>query len=364
MKILQINPLDSRSGLKIRARGFYALLKSLGHDVRYMESNYSGDDPSVISITQSYNLPGYFLACLARLRYCLLIAYDLLLIHKFLPVNIPCIIVAKLRGKKVMVDWDDLDFAYQPTAFRKAITRWTERWMPRLADVVTTHNQRIKEEAGRVGARKVIIVPQAIDTAVFDPARYDRDGIRARLGLKDKNVISYVCSLDWGGSRDLDKILATAKLIEQKRSDSVLLVIGGGILQEHFHKMAADLNIQAVTFTGLVPQSAVAEYLAASDITLIYMRDDLGNQMRFSLKLLEYLSMGKNVVGHLIGATKDALGKFCVLTDNQIEDFADKIIKVLDAPPAANDARNYIVEHHDWQVVKQSIQAALAELEP
>ena len=107
----------------------------------------------------------------------------------------------------------------------------------------------------------------------------------------------------------------------------------------------------------------MAGYLAASDLALIYMRDDLGNQMRFSLKLLEYLSMGKTVVGHLVGATKDALGEYCVLTDSRIEDFADAIMKAVEAPPGAKDARKHIVKHYDWQVVKQSIQTALTALE-
>ena len=40
MKILFVNPLDERSGPKVRTRGFYTALQSLGHDVSYMESNY------------------------------------------------------------------------------------------------------------------------------------------------------------------------------------------------------------------------------------------------------------------------------------------------------------------------------------
>jgi glycosyltransferase involved in cell wall biosynthesis len=203
-----------------------------------------------------------------------------------------------------------------------------------------------------------------IDTALFDPAMYDREEIRTRLGLQGKKVISYMCSLDWGGSRDLDTILSAVQQVEQKRSDIVLLIIGGGILQERFQKMAADLKIKAVSFTGLIPHETVPEYLAASDLALIYMRDDPGNQTRFSLKLLEYLCMGKTVVGNLAGATKEALGEYCVLSTERIEDFADTIMRTLNTPPGAKDARKHIVDHHDWQVVKQSIQAALAELEP
>ena len=363
MKILFINPLDERSGTKVRTRGFYTALQSLGHDVSYIESNYHGDDPRTISIPQSDSLTAFCIAAMRRLRYCLFMPYDILFIYKCLPVNLPCIIAGKLRGKKVAVDWDDLDSTFQPTAFRKTIAGWTERWMPRFADVVTTHNRRIKELAEKGGAQKVIIVPQVIDTDLFNPARYNRDEIRTRLGLQDKKVISYVCSLDWGGSRDLDTILAAVQRVEQKRSDIVFLIIGGGILQERFQKMAADLKIKEVTFTGLISHESVPGYLAASDLALIYMRDDLGNQTRFSLKLLEYLSMGKMVVGHLAGATKDALGEYCILTSDRIEDFADTIMKALDSPPGANDARKHIVEHHDWQVIKESIQTALAELE-
>lgn len=363
MKILFINPLDNRSGTKVRTRGFCAALQSLGHDVSYMESNYHGDDPRTISIPQSDSLLGFCVASLRRLRHCLFMPYDLLFVYKCLPVNIPCFIAGKLRRKKVIVDWDDLDSAFQPTAFRKTIAGWTERWMPRFADVVTTHNQRIKELAVKVGARKILIVPQVINTTLFNPSEYDRNEIRIRLGLKDKKVLSYMCSLDWGGARDLDTILAAVQQVEQHRRDTVLLIIGGGILQGWFQKMATELNIKSVFFTGLIPHESVPEYLAASDLTLIYMRDDPGNRTRFSLKLLEYLCMGKTVVGHLTGATKDDLGKYCVLSTGQVEDFADTIMSALDTPPGASDARKYIVEHHDSQVVKQSIQAALAHLE-
>ena len=319
--------------------------------------------PRIISIPQRDTLPGFCSPALRRFRYCLFMPYDLLFIYKCLPVNIPCIIAGKLRGKKVVVDWDDLDSTFQPTAFRKAITRWTERWMPRFADVVTTHNQRIKDQAEKVGARKVIIVPQVIDTDLFNPAKYDRDEIRTRLGLQGKKVISYMCSLDWGGSRDLDKILAAVQLVDRKRSDIVLLIIGGGILQENFQRMAADLKLKSISFTGLIPHESVPEYLTASDLALIYMRDDPGNRTRFSLKLLEYLCMGKTVVGHLAGATREALGEYCVLTTDQIEDFADTIIKVLGCSTRRKRCPEvHSFEHHDSQVVKQSIKEAIAAM--
>ena len=92
------------------------------------------------------------------------------------------------------------------------------------------------------------------------------------------------------------------------------------------------------------------------------MSDDVGNRMRFSLKLLEYLSMRKIVVGHLVGPSKDCFSDYCVLAHNDIKNFSDKIIGALNTTPAVKDARSYIVEHHDWGVVKKSIKEALSDV--
>jgi glycosyltransferase involved in cell wall biosynthesis len=289
-------------------------------------------------------------------------SYDLLLIHKFLPVNIPCIIAGKIRRKRVLVDWDDLDYAYQSTWFRRVLTKWAEQLMPRHVDLITTHNQSIKEYAEKIGAKKVTLVPQGIDTTLFNPDAYDRDELRVRLGLTGKEVLCYLCTLDWGGARDLDKILLAVSQAIKSQEKIHLLIIGGGILEEKYRLMAKDLNITKVTFTGLIPQEKVAHYLAASDCALIYMSDDVGNRMRFSLKLLEYLSMRKIVVGHLVGPSKDYLGNYCFLTNGDIDSFSKKIIEVLNTDPDVKDARSYIVENHDWEIVKKSINDAISEV--
>lgn len=362
MKILLINPLDERSGLKVRARGFYTILKALNYDVSYIESNYQGDDPLIISIPQKDTLIGYFIACLRRLWLCLWMSYDLLWVHKFLPVNIPCIIAGKIRGKKVLVDWDDLDYTYQPTWFRKTLTKWAEYRMPKYVDWITTHNQGIKDYAEKIGAKKVAIIPQGIDTSVFNPDMYDRNELRVDLGLKGKKVICCLCTLDWGGARDLDTIFLAVSQAIKKREDIMFLIIGGGVLAERFRRMAVNLKITQVLFTGLISQDEVAQHLAASDLALIYMSDDVGNRMRFSLKLLEYLSMRKTVVGHLVGPSKDYFGEYCVLTNYDIDDFSEKIVEVLNTAPQVKDARSYIVENYDWDIVKKSIKEALRDV--
>ena len=121
-------------------------------------------------------------------------------------------------------------------------------------------------------------------------------------------------------------------------------------------------KIIKVIFTGLVSQDKVAQYLAASDCALIYMSDDVGNRMRFSLKLLEYLAMRKIVVGHLVGPSRDYLSEYCILTKPETEDFSEKILAALNTPPNVKDTRSYIVENHDWEIVKKRIKEALSEI--
>jgi len=72
--------------------------------------------------------------------------------------------------------------------------------------------------------------------------------------------------------------------------------------------------------------------------------------------------MRKIVVGHLVGPSKDYFSDYCVLAHSDIKDFSEKIIEALNTTPKVMDARSYIVENYDWEVVKKSIKEVLSEI--
>ena len=65
------------------------------------------------------------------------------------------------------------------------------------ADAVTTLSVAMRDElvARGVPAEKIVIVPNGIDPAAFQPAEADPD-LRRRYGLDDRWVFGYVSSMD------------------------------------------------------------------------------------------------------------------------------------------------------------------------
>jgi len=118
MNILFINVMEERHGSTYRARRLASLLAAK-HTVCYLESNCNDKKevfPSdinngnrVISIPQKGSAAGFILASLKRCLFCLREDFDLIFLQKAWPLTLPCLVIAKLRRKKVVIDCDDLD---------------------------------------------------------------------------------------------------------------------------------------------------------------------------------------------------------------------------------------------------------------
>ena len=98
-RILFVNVGEGRHGSTYRARKLSELLRAGGRDVFYVESNYEDTETSC-SIPQPDTTIGLIAATARRVRLCWQRDYDVLFLQKPLPPTAPCVLVAKLRGKK------------------------------------------------------------------------------------------------------------------------------------------------------------------------------------------------------------------------------------------------------------------------
>ena len=126
-------------------------------------------------------------------------------------------------------------------------------------------------------------------------------------------------------------------------------------------KELKELGITDYSVTGMVSQKRAAEYLACADVCLVYMRDDNANLMRMSLKTLEYLSMEKPVAGVLVGETRDAVGRFCLLAPDDPEQFAGTIVDALKGAQKPAGARQAVLDAYSPQAVKKVMKELLDE---
>jgi glycosyltransferase involved in cell wall biosynthesis len=361
-RILFVNVGESRHGSTYRARKLCQLLRAGGRDVFYVESNYEDTETSC-SIPQPDTTIGLIAAAARRVRLCWQRDYDVLFLQKPLPPTAPCVLVAKLRGKKVALDFDDLDSRWQSTAVRRGLTALCERWIPRCADLVTTHNRYLREHVERTTGVAAALVSQGVDARLFDATRYDRRAEKERAGVAGRAVCCFLGSFTLGSARDLDVILRAVHLVSRRRRDIKLLIIGGGgPLEDRYRRLISELGID-VRITGRLAQSEVPRFLAAADLGLIYMADDRANEMRMSLKVLEYLAMELTVVGRLVGATKDAFEPYCFSCGPSEGSLASRIEEVLGEGARKPSARGLISRDYDWAVIGASLEEAVGRIE-
>ncbi len=361
-RILMVNSLDSTYGSTHRMRKFYHCLAEKGWNITYIESNCR-ENIRVISVFQPNNALGFLWGSAVRTWFALTLRYDLLFTQTMTPLTLGPILAARMRRKKVAVDWDDLSWVLQKNSFRSFLVRWCEHSFIRRADIVFVPNRYLSEYGRRLGVRKVLLAPHGVDFELFDPQRYNPTPVRQKLGLGNRTVLGFLASFTTGGVGDLDVIFEASKAVIEKLAGQVcLLVIGGGPLFDHARSQASAMGLKDIFFTGLISQEDVPSYLSCVDIALIFMRDDLKNTMKTSLKVGEYLAMDKRVVGHLTGQTRDDFARYCLECEPSVDSFIRRILEAMGAPARCVDARSLLRGAYSWDISCRIIDEALCAI--
>ncbi|MBN2381980.1 glycosyltransferase [bacterium] len=311
MNILVFNTLAETFGSTVRCRLMVRCLREMGHQVFYSEARPSSQTHEIL-IDQHDSLWGYLgstwtrRAVLKKHAFC-----DLIIFSKLNPLIVPLLHQAARMRLTYLVDWDDLDSWFQTSILRSWLTRMVETRWPAKIPLLTTHNDELKRYAEELRCSRVFLVPQVVDTELFNPARYDRNETRSRLGIKpDQPCVGLSLTFTQGGARDLGLVLKAFSRLEAEHIPLSLLIIGDGPHKKFYQQLAMSLGLTRVIWSGWVPWQDMPRFLNVCDLGLIMMRDDPGNHYRFSLKILEYMSMNIPILGHLTGATATAFDRF------------------------------------------------------
>lgn len=358
MKILHINALDSRYGCSVRARAIRDLLRGAGHHLLYAEPGCGSACGADFSIPARGGVGGWaavasLFAGLARNE-----SYDVLFVSKPIPPNIPAMLAARQKGAAILLDCDDLDFEFQSARPLRLAALAAMKQGCRLADAIITHNGRLAQAIRRIAGCQAQIIPQGVDTELFNPALYDRDAARRRLGLEGKKVFGLVATMTSGGARAFPAMLEALSQALKGRDDAVLMVVGGGPLLKRMRRIAAGTVGPKARFEGMVGHEEVPAYIAAMDIALLYMLDDDADAARSSMKLLEYLAMGVPVVARLTGHCAEAYAELC-LSCADAPSFVQACRRCLEAPPPRGQHAEHIRERFSWKTLSPMFQEAL-----
>ncbi len=212
-----------------------------------------------------------------------------------------------------------------------------ERWLPRHSSAVTVASRTLETQVWGMGVppERVFYVPNCPAPEFL--ARRGAVGaeagarVRARLGVGDAPLAVYVGHITLGD--DLDLALRAWKRVVECIPTARLLIVGAGGGLARLRALAAELELEGtVLFTGWVAHGVVPAYLRAADVAIYPYRDSLINRAKCSIKILEYMAMGKAIVTGRVGQNLEYIehGRSGLLVaPGDVDEFAEGVITLL-----------------------------------
>ena len=281
---------------------------------------------------------------------------------------------SKILRKKLLVDYNDLMGVYTLDLIGKKMNGFfgtllkhglilVEDTLVKGGWKVITITDFIKNYAVSRGVRnELVVVPNGVDTTLFDPALVSGEGIRLKYGLSDNEKLCvYAGRIEEVAGAKI--ILETARLLESKRSDIRFMLVGEGNSE-----LVSELsNCKNIILTGRVPKESVPEYIAAANCVFVPFPNTVASNGISPLKLFEALSMEKPVIASAISGIKDSVGKDknVILLSNDPNSWATAVIKLFenkkefDVRGAAS--REFILQNYNFNHLANIFEIVVAE---
>ncbi len=247
------------------------------------------------------------------------------------------------------------------------IARHLEMRTYRECDALVCVSETLKElvvrESG-VLPEKVVVIPNGVDTDMFDPGRYKPK--RLFPGF----TIGFVGGLYMWQAVDL--LLEALHELRLEGMDLSLVVVGDGIMYETWRTQAQSLGIDSnVTFVGRVPWLEVPEYIAGFDVCYTGQVEiqQVGKMYHSPLKLYEYMAMAKPVVASAFEDAKRMLQEgetgFLFEPSNQkdLKGALTRAYKLKEQLPLlGQQAREAVLTQHSWVARVKTMIAGLEQI--
>ena len=264
--------------------------------------------------------------------------------------------VARLRRKPLLLEVRDLwpEFAVDMGVLKNplliAASRRLAKFLYNGAAKVVVNSPAYADHLAELGVarEKLIVVPNGVDPAMFEP---DHDGAdwRRRHGLGDERLVVYAGAL--GLANDLETMLRAA---ERCRGIEGLcfVFVGDGMQRPVLERFAEERGLTNVRFTGACPKREMGQVLAASDICVATLQDIPMFRMPYPNKVFDYMAAGRPIVLGIDGVIRDVVEQAdCGIFVRPGDDAAlAEAVRRLHAEPEAARAmgrrgREHVVRH-------------------
>lgn len=250
--------------------------------------------------------------------------------------DVTAIHVARKFDAKLVYEINTPMFYERGVLKKEPMVKQIEAWEKKIIDasdavyVVSNICRDMLCEHYRASKEKFVVIPNGYMGELYHESDGERkkirEKIRAKEGLTDKFVVTFVGSLKiWHGIRSFCE---TAQAMEAEK-EVVFLVLGDG----EMHDMIADYAIthSNMIFKGKVKLETMKEYLYASDLGIMPY-DKKENFYYSPLKMYDMIGAGLPFIGTSVGQIQefcsDALNGSYLIPNNTVDTMRNTILRL------------------------------------
>jgi len=211
-------------------------------------------------------------------------------------------------------------------------------------------DKRFLSEKLNISEKKIVVIPNGIDTDKFYPNKKNNSKIRKKLNVNEETpLVLFFGKLDYIPNMEAIDIIyreILPKFVDKKPSCK-FLIVGVNPPLNYSHNN--------LIFTGMVDK--IEDYINVSDVVISPLISGGGTR----IKILEAIACGKNVVSTKIGAEgliNKKSNEIIVISDNW-EDFVNKTINLLKNKPSVEKKCLEFSEEYSWKKISKRIQEIL-----
>lgn len=218
-------------------------------------------------------------------------------------------LIARLKGVPFLFEVRDLwpAFAIAVGVLQNkpiiTLSQWLEKFLYKHADIVVVNSPGYIEHVSQRGAKDVQLVPNGVDTAMFDPSA-DGSTFRDKHGLQNKFIVMY--SGAHGMSNDLPIMVEAADLVKNEE-DIHFVFIGDGKEKASLIALAEQKGLQNVLFLPPVEKLEMGQALAAANCCVAILKAIDMYKTTYPNKVFDYMAAGRAVVLAIDGVIREVV---------------------------------------------------------
>lgn len=239
-------------------------------------------------------------------------------------------------------------------SLRYNLARWFEERALKQADLAITTSTSMQKEllARGFSSRKLLEVPEGVDTRVFHPRPPDAE-LLERHQLEGKTVIGFIGS--FFKYEGLERLVGVMNYLLRERRDIKIILAGAGEMESQLRARVPREWSDHFIFTGRIEQEDILRYYSVIDICVYPRLSTRMTELTTSIRPLEAMSMERAVIGSNVGGMAELIKHnktgFVVETDDKVTlgaTISHLINNSSERKEIGKRARAQVIKQRDW----------------